>query len=215
MEVKLCDQVVSILIDPGSNYIYISFDLVDKCCLNKEVNVESWLVQLATSTKKRVCHWIRYCEFELNVMSTSAHLNVLPLGSYNMFLGMDWLYIHKTKAYCYEKAIECFDDDGEKRNLQVHISSDKGKDVEYVEVLKRYPVLQQLQHVFPIEISELLPHREVDISIELMSGATPSSKAPYKMSTPELVELKLQIKKCLIRDTLSQVCRLGVHQCCL
>jgi len=35
MEGKLCDQVVSILIDRGSNYIYISLDMVHKCCLNK------------------------------------------------------------------------------------------------------------------------------------------------------------------------------------
>jgi len=35
-----------------------------------------------------------------------------------------------------------------------------------------------------------MPHTEVDVSIELMLGETPESKASYKMSTPELVELK-------------------------
>ena len=30
-----------------------------------------------------------------------------------------------------------------------------------------------------------------------MPGATPASKSPYKMSTPELVELKLQLKEML------------------
>jgi len=44
MDGKLCDQFVSILIDPGSNYNYVSSDLVDKCVLNKEVQVEFWLV---------------------------------------------------------------------------------------------------------------------------------------------------------------------------
>jgi len=34
-----------------------------------------------------------------------------------MFLCMDWLYIHCTKLDCYGKAIECLDDDGEKRIL--------------------------------------------------------------------------------------------------
>ena len=38
MEGKLCDQVVSILIDPGFNYSYISPDLVDKYCLSKELH---------------------------------------------------------------------------------------------------------------------------------------------------------------------------------
>jgi len=45
--------------------------------------------------------------------------------------------------------------------------------------------------VFPIDILELPPHREVEFFIELMLGATLASKAPYKMSTLELVELKL------------------------
>ena len=31
-----------------------------------------------------------------------------------MILGMDWLYIHMTKVECYDKAIKCLDDDGEK-----------------------------------------------------------------------------------------------------
>jgi len=44
MDGKLCDQVISILIDPGSNYSYVSLDLVDKCGLSKELHVESWLV---------------------------------------------------------------------------------------------------------------------------------------------------------------------------
>ena len=68
---------------------------------------------------------------------------------------MDWLYLHRTKVNCYDKAIECVDENGEPRALQgknkststrmvtavqekcsqkkwcvlfaVHISSDKGK----------------------------------------------------------------------------------------
>jgi len=56
MDGKLCDQVVSILIDHGSNNSYGNLELVDKCSLNKEVHEESWLVQLATCTKKIVHH---------------------------------------------------------------------------------------------------------------------------------------------------------------
>jgi len=44
MENKLCDKVISTFVDPISNYSYVSARLVDKCGLNKEVHVESWLV---------------------------------------------------------------------------------------------------------------------------------------------------------------------------
>ena len=52
MDDKLLDQFISILINPGSNYNYVSPKLVDKCGLNKELHAESQLVQLATCTKK-------------------------------------------------------------------------------------------------------------------------------------------------------------------
>eukprot|EP00253_Pinus_taeda_P004183 PITA_04183 len=38
-------------------------------------------------------------------------------------------------------------------------------------------------------ISEFPPHKEVDISIELVPRTTPTSKETYKMSTPELNEV--------------------------
>jgi len=52
----------------------------------------------------------------------------------------------------------------------MHISSDKGKEVEDVDVLKKYLVLQHFQDVFPTNILELPPHREVDFYNQLVPG---------------------------------------------
>eukprot|EP00253_Pinus_taeda_P032225 PITA_32225 len=129
------------------------------------------------------------------------------------------LYIHKTRAEWFDKAIECVDDSGEKRILEgkkkpttmrmvtamqakrscrkgcvmfvVHISSDKGKEVKDADVLSRYPVLRQFQDIFPKDITKFPPHREVDFPHELVPRAAPASKSPYRMSTTKLVELKL------------------------
>jgi len=73
----------------------------------------------------------------------------------------------------------------------VHISNEKGKEVEDEDVLSRYPILQQFQDVFPANISKIPPHSEVDFSTELVRREAPSSKATYRMSTPELIELNL------------------------
>ena len=86
--------------------------------MNKEVHTKSWLIQLATRTKRRVHRWVRSCAFEFSGMPTSTHLNMFALGSYSNILGMASMFIHKTKVEFYEKAIECLDDDGEKRFLQ-------------------------------------------------------------------------------------------------
>lgn len=143
-----------------------------------------------------------------------------------MTFGMDWLYLHRTKVDCFNKVIECLDDNRERRILQgkkkptsvsmvsamqvkhsfrkgyvmfaMHISSDKGKEsVEDEKIFKRYLVLRQYQDVFLVEILELPPHREVDFSIELVRGGTPTLKESYMMSTPDLVQLKFQLKDIL------------------
>ena len=57
--------------------------------------------------------------------------------------------------------------------------------------LEDYQVLQEFKDVFPDEIPGLPPKRDIDFPIELVSGATPVSKTPYRMSTHEMLELKM------------------------
>jgi hypothetical protein len=62
--------------------------------------------------------------------------------------------------------------------------------------IEYYAVLKEFDDVFK-EIPGLPPKRDIDFSINLMSGATPVSKTPYKMSTPELKELQMQLEDLL------------------
>ena len=85
MDGNIFDPVISILIDPRSNYNYVSPNLVDKCGLSKELHAKSCLVQLAIGTKKRVHHWLRACAVGYRYKETSSSF----CASYNMLLGMD------------------------------------------------------------------------------------------------------------------------------
>ena len=49
-------------------------------------------------------------------LATYADLNVLPLGSYDVLIGMDWLETHRANIDCYNTNFECLDDKG---NLRV------------------------------------------------------------------------------------------------
>jgi len=51
-------------------------------------------------------------------MPTTVYFNLLPLGLCSMIFGMDWLYLQRTKVDCFDKAIKCVDDSGEKRTFQ-------------------------------------------------------------------------------------------------
>jgi hypothetical protein len=54
--------------------------------------------------------------------------------------------------------------------------------------------------MFVDEIPELTPGREIDFSIDLLPGSVPISKAPYRMSLPELTELKIQLQELLDKE---------------
>ena len=45
-------------------------------------------------------------------MDTSVELNILPLGSYDILIGMDWLESHKTIINCLNKSFDCIDEEG-------------------------------------------------------------------------------------------------------
>ena len=63
--------------------------------------------------------------------------------------------------------------------------------------LEEFHVLQEFRDVFPDEVLGLPPKRDIDFIIELVPRATPVSKTPYKMSTPEMLELKMQLQELL------------------
>jgi hypothetical protein len=65
--------------------------------------------------------------------------------------------------------------------------------------LEDHPTLREYRDVFLEEVSGLPPRRDIDFSIELAPRAAPVSRTPYRMNTPELIELKLQLKEMIDR----------------
>jgi hypothetical protein len=61
--------------------------------------------------------------------------------------------------------------------------------------LEDHPTLREYRDVFSEEVLGLPLRRDIEFSIELAPGAVPMSRTPYRMSTPELVEIKLQLKE--------------------
>ncbi|GKC74231.1 putative reverse transcriptase domain-containing protein [Tanacetum coccineum] len=57
----------------------------------------------------------------------------------------------------------------------------------------------EFQDVFPEELPGIPPIRDVEFNIELIPGAEPISKAPYRMAPIELKELKDQLQELLER----------------
>ena len=58
---------------------------------------------------------------------------------------------------------------------------------------KNILVIRDFLDVFPEELPGVPLEREVDLSIEVVQGSTPISRAPYRMAPSELKELKTQL----------------------
>ena len=61
--------------------------------------------------------------------------------------------------------------------------------------LGNLPLVQDFADVFPQEIPRLPPKWDIDFTIELIPGVTLVSRAPYRMSVPELTKLKMQLQE--------------------
>jgi hypothetical protein len=118
MESMISNHLVSILIDPGSNLSCSTPQTIEKYKLQQVKHVKSWLVQLATRTKRKITEVIPACQFVMSGFPTQVNLNILPIGSYDLLISMDWLAAHKTKLDCYSKTLEFENEEGRRITLQ-------------------------------------------------------------------------------------------------
>ena len=63
--------------------------------------------------------------------------------------------------------------------------------------LEDFHVLLEFRDVFTDEIPGLPPKRDIDFTIKLVPGAAQVSKTPYRMSTPEMLGLNMQLQELL------------------
>ena len=159
----------------------------------------------------------------MDQFETFVKLNVLPLGSYDILIGMDWLEQNRVVLNCFDKTFTCINNDGKTVSLkgiprktlvrkisalQLKRAARKGCKAYAVTVtneenlnnidnlkLEDIIVLKEYADVFLEEITGLPPKRELDFTIEMVPSAVPSSKAPYQMNILELNELISQLKE--------------------
>jgi hypothetical protein len=79
-----------------------------------------------------------------------------------------------------------------------------------VEGLEHLPAVKEFADVFPEEFPGMPLERELEFTIDLKPGTEPIARTPYRMSTLELQELKMQLKELLdlglIRPSVSPWC---------
>ena len=118
IEGKILNTYNSILIDPSAFQSYVSPKIIDVCKLGKEKHDKPWMVQLAIGTKWKVSEIVKDCEVNLNGFPTRINLNILPLGSYDILISMDWLEQHHVMLDRLHKSIFYTNSQGNQVKIQ-------------------------------------------------------------------------------------------------
>ncbi|GJR62887.1 putative reverse transcriptase domain-containing protein [Tanacetum coccineum] len=150
-----------------------------------------------------------------------ANLLLIHMFDFDVILGMDWLASHRATIDCYARTVIF----GNVRQPEfVYHGSSPLKSVKLISAMKartlishgcqgflasvmdtslespnieNLSVVREFADVFPDELPGLPPAREIEFGIELIPGAEPISKAPYRMEPVELKKLKEQLQEML------------------
>jgi hypothetical protein len=75
-------------------------------------------VQLAIEAKRKLNEMVKSCLIDMNGLYTKEDLNILPLGSYDCLISMDWLDPHHALLDCHNKEFTFLDEEGNQRKVQ-------------------------------------------------------------------------------------------------
>nr|GEV72565.1 hypothetical protein [Tanacetum cinerariifolium] len=115
--------------------------------------------------------------YTLNFLNRLFNINLMPveLGIFDVIIGMDWLRRHHAVIVYDEKLKE--EDKSE------------GKQLKDVSIVRDFP------EVFPEDLPGLPPARPVEFQIDLIPGAAPIARAPYRLAPSEMKKLSEQLKE--------------------
>ena len=124
----------------------------------------------------------------------SANMFVINTGGYDIILGMTWRskyhavidYRNKSVIFKISHQLEFQFDGKSKVSRQMQQGDRATTEVQEKSIL----VAEKFFDVFPKDLPGLLPNRDIEFCIDVISGTIPIFNAPYQMAPMELVELK-------------------------
>ncbi|GJU83493.1 putative nucleotidyltransferase, ribonuclease H [Tanacetum coccineum] len=215
----------SVLFDTGADRSFVSYAFSKYIDIPPTTLDTNYNVELADGKSLTTNTILRGCTLNLQNHLFEIDLLPIELGSFDVIVGMDWMAEHRAEVVCYEKYIRVpYRNDmliiqGERSGIKSEsrlevISSirtqkyiDQGCQVFLIQMMKEektkiserriedVPVVRDFPEVFPEDLPGLPPTRQVEFHIELIPGAAPVARAPYRLAPAEMKELAEQLKE--------------------
>ncbi|GKC24906.1 putative reverse transcriptase domain-containing protein [Tanacetum coccineum] len=128
---------------------------------------------------------------------TNLDSNVITeLGSFDVIVGMDWLAKYHTVSGCAERIV-CIPwgnetlivhGDGRSRGSETHLN--------IISCIKTQKYMLKGHHVFPEDFAVFrTDSKQVEFKIDLIPGAAPATRAPYRLAPSEMKEFSEQLQE--------------------
>ncbi|GJV68114.1 putative reverse transcriptase domain-containing protein [Tanacetum coccineum] len=216
----LNNRYVTILFDSGADKSFMDVRLSHLLDIKPAKLNTSYEVELADG--KVVCTNTVLKGCTLNLLNHLFDIDLMPieLGTFDVIIRMDWLVERDAVIVCGKKEVHV-----PYKNKTLVVKGDSGasrlkvisciKARKYIErgsqlflaqvtekepskkQLQDVPVIRNFPEVFPDDLPGLPPSRQVEFRIELVPGAAPVARAPYRLAPSELKELSDQLKELL------------------
>ncbi|GJT06745.1 putative reverse transcriptase domain-containing protein [Tanacetum coccineum] len=149
----------------------------------------------------------------LTLLNQPFKIDLMPIKftSFDVVIGMDWLSKYHARIIYDEKVIHIPIDDetliirGDQSKTRLNLIScikteryiSRGCQVFVAQIMEKKSdekrledilVVKEFLEVFPEDLPGLPPMRQVEFQIDLISGATPVARAPYRLAPSEMQE---------------------------
>ncbi|GJW06254.1 putative reverse transcriptase domain-containing protein [Tanacetum coccineum] len=192
----------SMLFDSGADRSFVSSTFSALLDVAPSTLDTSYAIELVDGRISEINVILKGCTLGLLGHSFDIDLMPVELGSFDVIISMDWLMKYNALIICDEKVVRIpYGDEvliirGEKivtakcklhpRRLRISIKKKRHEDV---------PIVQEFPEVFPEDLPRLPPARQVKFQIDLVLGAVPVARAPYRLAPAEMQELSTQLKE--------------------
>ncbi|GKE80599.1 putative reverse transcriptase domain-containing protein, partial [Tanacetum coccineum] len=187
----LNNRYASVLFDSGSDRSFVDTRFSSMLNIDPVKIGASYEIELADGRVVSTNTVLKCCT--LNLVNHIFEIDLMPinLGTFDIIIGMDWLVKHDAVIVYGEKVVRI-----PYGNKTLTVKSDKGVSrLKVISCIKAHvPVIHDFPEMFHEELPGLPPPRQVEFQVDIVSGAAPIARAPYRLAPSEMRELSVQLQ---------------------
>ncbi|GKB12084.1 putative reverse transcriptase domain-containing protein [Tanacetum coccineum] len=214
----LNQHLVRVFFDSGANRSFISVSLASKLKI-PSITIDTFYdIKMADGNLVRTNTVIKGCTLTLLNQPLIIGSHPLSLVVSEVVIGMDWLSKYHAKILYDEKVVhipingETLIIRGDRSKTRLNLIScikteryiSRGCQVFMIQVMEKksdekkledIPVVKEFLDVFPKDLPGIPPVRQVEFQIDLIPGAAPVARTPYRLAPSEMQELSNQLQE--------------------